>query len=57
MLSQNEQKELVGKGSIDTLVEKGLIFSGMKLGLGTGSTAMHAVKRVAELISNGTLSR
>lgn len=56
MLSQNEQKELVGKGSIDTLVEKGLIFSGMKLGLGTGSTAMHAVKRVAELISNGTLS-
>ena len=55
MLTQNEQKELVGKGSIDALVEKGLIFSGMKLGLGTGSTAMYAVKRVAEHIKNETL--
>ena len=54
-LNQNEQKEKVGKVSIDTLIEKGLIFSGMKIGLGTGSTAMHAVKQVAARISDGTL--
>ena len=36
-LTQNEQKEKVGKVAIDTLIEKGLIFSGMKIGLGTGS--------------------
>ena len=54
-LSQNEQKELVGTGSIDKLIEKGLIFSGMKLGLGTGSTAMWAVKRIAQKIADGTL--
>lgn len=54
-LNQNEQKEKVGKVSIDTLIEKGFIFSGMKIGLGTGSTAMHAVKQVAARISDGTL--
>ena len=55
-LTQNEQKEKVGKVAIDTLIEKGLIFSGMKIGLGTGSTAMHAVKQVALRIKDGTLS-
>lgn len=55
MISQIEQKTLVGKTSIDTLIEKGLIFSGMKIGLGTGSTAMPAVKRLAERIADGTL--
>lgn len=30
--------------------------SGMKLGLGTGSTAIHAVRRVGELIQAGTLT-
>lgn len=55
MLNQKEQKELVGKVAIDTLIEKGLIFSGMKIGLGTGSTAMPAVKRLAERIQDGTL--
>lgn len=55
-ISQNEQKELVGKVAIDTLIEKKLIFSGMKIGLGTGSTAMHAIKRLGEKLSDGTLS-
>lgn len=55
-LSQNEQKLLVAKTAIDTLFDKGLIFSGMKIGLGTGSTAMPAVKRLAELIQEGKLS-
>ena len=54
-LSQNEQKVLVATTAIDTLFEKGLIFSGMKIGLGTGSTAMLAVKRLAELIQEGKI--
>ena len=52
-LSQSEQKVLVATTAIDRLFEKGLIFSGMKIGLGTGSTAMPAVKRLAEHIQNG----
>ena len=32
------------------------IESGMVVGLGTGSTAIHAVRRIAELIAAGTLS-
>lgn len=54
-LTQNEQKELVGRYSIDKLIEKGLIFSGMKIGLGTGSTAIQAVKQIATKIKDGTL--
>ena len=38
--SQAEQKILVANTAIDTLIQKGLIFSGMKIGLGTGSTVM-----------------
>lgn len=54
-INQTEQKKLVGKVSIDTLIESGLIFSGMKIGLGTGSTAMPAVLRLSERIKDGTL--
>lgn len=54
-LSQSEQKVLVATTAIDRLFEKGLIFSGMKIGLGTGSTAMPAVKRLAELIAEGKI--
>ena len=54
-LSQNEQKELVARTAIDTLIEQKKIFSGMKIGLGTGSTAMPAVRRLAERIQDGTL--
>ena len=54
-LTQSEQKTLVANTAIDTLIEKGLIFSGMIIGLGTGSTAMPAVKRLAERIADGTL--
>ena len=55
MLSQSEQKKLVGTTAIDRLVEKGLIKDGTQIGLGTGSTAMPAVTRLAELIKDGTL--
>jgi len=43
-------KEAAGKAAVDNMVK-----SGMKLGLGTGSTAIHAVRRVGELMSRGTL--
>lgn len=54
-ISQSEQKILAAKTAIETLVEKGLISSGMKIGLGTGSTALPAVKRLSEFIADGTL--
>ena len=54
-LSQSEQKVLAARTAVETLVQKGLIFSGMKIGLGTGSTALPAVKRLAEYIADGTL--
>lgn len=56
MLTQSEQKILVANTAIDTLIEKGLIFSGMKIGLGTGSTAIPAVRRLAEHIKSGKLT-
>jgi len=43
-------KEAAGFAAVDALVK-----SGMKLGLGTGSTAIHAVRRVGELLAKGTL--
>lgn len=54
-LSQAEQKKLVGSYAVDRLVEEGLIFSGMKIGLGTGSTAMPAVERLAHHLREGRL--
>lgn len=55
MISQQEQKELVARAAIDSLIEQKKIFSGMKIGLGTGSTAMPAVRRLAERIDDCTL--
>lgn len=54
-LNQTDQKILAARTAVETLVKKGLIFSGMKIGLGTGSTALPAVKRLAEYIQDGTL--
>ncbi len=54
-MTQSEQKILVANTAVDTLIKEGKIFSGMKIGLGTGSTALPAVKRLAEYINNGTL--
>jgi ribose 5-phosphate isomerase A len=44
-------KEAAGRAAVDALVK-----SGMKLGLGTGSTAIHAIRRVGELMAQGALS-
>jgi ribose 5-phosphate isomerase A len=49
-MDTDEVKRLLGIQVVDTLVK-----SGMKLGLGTGSTAVHAVYRVGELLREGTL--
>ncbi|MCR4821553.1 MAG: ribose-5-phosphate isomerase RpiA [Treponema sp.] len=54
-ISKDEQKLLAAKTAIDTLIKEGKIFSGMKIGLGTGSTALPAVKRLSERIEDGTL--
>ncbi|MDR3336726.1 MAG: ribose-5-phosphate isomerase RpiA [Treponema sp.] len=43
-------KEAVGRKAVEVLVK-----SGMKLGLGTGSTAIHAVRHTGILLANGTL--
>ncbi|HCM28054.1 MAG TPA: ribose 5-phosphate isomerase A [Treponema sp.] len=50
-MDQKAMKELVGRTAVDRLVR-----SGMKLGLGTGSTAMPAVRRVGELMRDGVLT-
>lgn len=55
MITKDEQKVLAATNAVDTLIKEGKIFSGMKIGLGTGSTAMPAVKRLAERIADGTL--
>ena len=49
-MEQQAIKVATGRAAVDALVK-----SGMKLGLGTGSTAIHAVRRVGELLANGTL--
>ena len=54
-MTQNEQKELVASTAIETLIKDKKIFSGMKIGLGTGSTAIPAVKHLAKRINDGTL--
>ncbi len=54
-LTQADQKILAARHAIDDLIAGGLIRSGMRIGLGTGSTAMPAVERLAERIKDGTL--
>jgi ribose 5-phosphate isomerase A len=49
-MDKNEIKALVGKTAVETLVK-----SGMKLGLGTGSTALPAVQHLGLLLKEGTL--
>jgi ribose 5-phosphate isomerase A len=49
-MDQGAIKELTGKKAVETMVK-----SGMKLGLGTGSTAMPAVRHVGLLLQQGIL--
>jgi len=50
MKDASQLKQRAGKAVVDNMVK-----SGMKLGLGTGSTAVHAVRRVGELMAQGAL--
>jgi len=50
-MEQTEIKEIAGRAAVDALVK-----SGMKLGLGTGSTAITAVRYIGALIKEGKLS-
>ncbi len=50
-MDQKEIKVLVGKTAVERLVQ-----NGMKLGLGTGSTAIPAVVHIGKLIQEGKLS-
>ena len=50
-ISQAELKKQVGYKAVDDYVR-----SGMKIGLGTGSTAYFAVERVGQLLSSGELT-
>jgi ribose 5-phosphate isomerase A len=49
-LDQKEMKALAGRSAVDALVK-----SGMKLGLGTGSTAIPAVRHIGALLAEGKL--
>jgi len=51
-VSENQiaMKEAAGRAAVDALVK-----SGMKIGLGTGSTAVFATRRVGELLAQGVL--
>jgi ribose 5-phosphate isomerase A len=50
MTDKNNIKELVCREAVISLVE-----SGMKVGLGTGSTAIHSVRHLSLLLSEGRL--
>ncbi|MDR0709080.1 MAG: ribose 5-phosphate isomerase A, partial [Spirochaetaceae bacterium] len=49
-MEQKEIKEIVSRRAVEALVK-----SGMKLGLGTGSTAIHAVAYIGALMARGEL--
>jgi len=51
MMEQNAIKEQVARAAVDALVK-----NGMKLGLGTGSTAIPAVRYIGALLKEGKLS-
>lgn len=50
-MEETQIKRRVGRQAVDDLVR-----SGMALGLGTGSTAIHAAYRLAERLEDGTLT-
>ncbi|MFW6223775.1 MAG: ribose-5-phosphate isomerase RpiA [Spirochaetota bacterium] len=47
----SEQKKAVGEHAAERFIH-----SGMRVGLGTGSTAVHFIRRLGELIADGSLS-
>lgn len=51
-MDRDQLKRLVGERAANDYVR-----SGMRVGLGTGSTAIHAVRRVGALVASGELTR
>jgi ribose 5-phosphate isomerase A len=51
MMEQQAIKEALGRAAADALIK-----SNMKLGLGTGSTAIHVVRRTGELLAQGKIA-
>jgi ribose 5-phosphate isomerase A len=49
-MEQQAMKEAAGRAAAEALIK-----SGMKLGLGTGSTAVHVIRRAGELLKEGKL--
>ncbi len=54
-MSIDEQKNAVARYAVDTLFSEHIISDGVKIGLGTGSTAIYAVRRLAELLDEEKL--
>jgi ribose 5-phosphate isomerase A len=50
-MNQTEIKENVGKTAVEMMVK-----SSMKVGLGTGSTAIHAIRHIGSLLKQGILT-
>lgn len=58
MINQiEEQKKIVAEYAVNVLVDRKEIFDGMKIGLGTGSTALPAVRHIARLMDEGKLKK
>jgi ribose 5-phosphate isomerase A len=56
MIEQNAIKEMTAREAVETLIKNGVLRSnGMKLGLGTGSTAIPAVRHIGALLNEGKL--
>lgn len=54
-ISSDEQKRLVACFAVDYLMKKDILHSNMKIGLGTGSTAIKVVEQLAEHLKTGKL--
>ena len=50
-MADEELKKAIGFAAADAMVK-----SGMKLGLGTGSTAKWAIRRIGQLLKEGKIS-
>jgi ribose 5-phosphate isomerase A len=56
ILTQTEQKERAAIHAVHALLAEGLLFPGMKIGLGTGSTVAPAIQEIARLAQSGALA-
>lgn len=54
-MTAEEQKKLVSHYALNDLVSRGVLRSGMKVGLGTGSTMMPAIHVLAQFLAAGKL--